>query len=127
MFRGGEVNGQGWRGDKVIVMLGRMTDIVTVSIACGSDAEAQALARFLVEQRLAACVQSHPISSTYVWQGEIETSAEIILTAKTLTARLPAIEAVVKEHHSYEVPEILAQPVLWVNAAYEAWLRDTIA
>jgi uncharacterized protein involved in tolerance to divalent cations len=103
------------------------TDIVIVSIACGSDAEAQTLARLLVEQKLAACVQSHAITSTYVWRGAIETSAEIMLTAKTLTPRLPDIEAMVKTHHSYEVPEILAQPVTWANAAYEAWLRDTIA
>ena len=103
------------------------TDIVTVSIACASDAEAQMLARLLVEQKLAACVQAHPITSTYVWQGAIETSAEIMLTAKTLTPRLPEIEKLVKQHHGYEVPEILAQPVAWVSAAYESWLRDTIA
>jgi len=103
------------------------TDIVTVSIACGSDAEAQTLARLLVEHKLAACVQSRPISSTYVWRGAIETSAEVMLTAKTLAGKLPEIETLVKTHHSYEVPEILAQPVVWANAAYEAWLRDTIA
>lgn len=103
------------------------TDIVTVSVACGSDAEAQTLARLLVEQKLAACVQSHPITSTYAWQGAIETSAEVMLTAKTLTARLPDIEKLVKQHHSYDVPEILAQPVVWANKAYEDWLRDTIA
>lgn len=103
------------------------SDIVTVSIACGSDAEAKTLARLLVERKLAACVQSHPITSTYVWQGVIETSAEVMLTAKTVAAKLPAIEALVTQHHSYDVPEILAQPVVWVSAAYEAWLRDTIA
>lgn len=103
------------------------SDIVTVSIACASDGEAQALARLLVERRLAACVQAHPITSTYLWQGAIETSAEITLTAKTLMTKLTAIEALVAAHHSYEVPEILAQPVTWTTAAYETWLRDTIA
>jgi uncharacterized protein involved in tolerance to divalent cations len=103
------------------------TDIVTVSIACGSDTEAQNLARLLVERKLAACVQMYPIRSTYAWQGAIETSAEIMLAAKTLVAKLPDIEKLVKQHHSYEVPEILAQPVVWANATYEAWLRDTIA
>ncbi|WP_443749177.1 divalent-cation tolerance protein CutA [Asticcacaulis solisilvae] len=85
------------------------------------------LARRLVEARLAACVQTHPIASTYAWQGEIETSAEIMLTAKTVADKLAAIEALVKKHHSYDVPEILAQPVVWVSTEYEAWLRDTIA
>lgn len=85
------------------------------------------LARLLVEQKLAACVQSHPIASTYIWQGAIETSAEVMLTAKTLMDKLPAIEVVVKTHHSYEVPEVLAQPVAWASDAYKDWLRDTIA
>ncbi len=106
---------------------GMTDDIVTVSIACASDAEAQMLARLLVEHQLAACVQSHAIASTYVWLGAIETVAEVMLTAKTLMAKLPAIEVLVKRHHSYEVPEILAQPVAWASAAYEDWLRDTIA
>lgn len=103
------------------------SDIVTVSIACASDDEAQTLARLLVERKLAACVQSHPVTSTYVWQGAVETAPEIMLTAKTLMPRLPEIETLVNQHHSYDVPEILAQPVAWVSAAYEAWLRDTIA
>ncbi len=103
------------------------SDIVTVSIACGSNAEANMLARLLIERKLAACVQSHPITSTYAWRGTIETSAEIMLIAKTLTPKLPDIETLVKQHHSYEVPEVLAQPVVWANAAYETWLRDTIA
>ncbi len=103
------------------------TDIVTVSIACGSDAEAQTLARALVEDRLAACVQSHFIVSTYRWQGVVEAAPEIMLTAKTRTDRLPALEARVRQLHGYDVPEIIAVPVVWASASYAAWLNDSLA
>ncbi|ESQ74881.1 divalent-cation tolerance protein CutA [Asticcacaulis sp. AC402] len=103
-----------------------MTDIVTVSIACANDAEAQTIARLLVEQCLAGCVQFHPIHSTYIWQGAVESAAEIMLTAKTVTAKLPAIEAAVMAVHSYDVPEILAQPVVWCSESYAAWLHNVL-
>ncbi len=103
------------------------TDIVTVSIACASESEAQSLTGLLVTARLAACVQSHEIRSTYRWKGEIETSNEIMLTAKTLSSRLPMLETLVRQHHSYAVPEILATPVVWTSADYEAWLREALA
>ncbi len=102
------------------------SDIVIVSIACGSQSEADAISRHLVEQRLAACVQSHPITSTYHWQGEIETANEIMLTAKTLTFKLEALETMVRQHHSYEVPEILATPATWVSESYAQWLRESL-
>ncbi|HVZ28947.1 MAG TPA: divalent-cation tolerance protein CutA [Asticcacaulis sp.] len=104
-----------------------MTDLLTVSIACGSDAEAQTLARLLVEHKLAACCQTHPIQSTYRWHGAIETASEVMLAAKTLADKLPALEAFVKQHHSYDVPEILAVPVAWASADYVQWLRDSLA
>ena len=103
-----------------------MADIVTVSIACASEDEAAAIARHLVELRLAACVQSHAVTSTYRWQGQVETAPEVMLMAKTVAARLDALEAEVRLLHSYEVPEILAQPVAWVSEAYAAWLRDAV-
>lgn len=104
-----------------------IADAITVSIACASDEEAQSIARGLVEQRLAACVQTAAITSTYRWQGLIETAPEILLTAKTLVDKLPALEAFVTAHHSYAVPEILAVPVVWSSAEYDRWLRENLA
>ena len=103
-------------------------DIVTVSVsvACASDVEAQTIAKALVEDRLAACVQSHPITSTYRWQGAIETAPEVMLTAKTRMDKLPALEARVRELHSYDVPEIIAQPVVWASEPYAQWLHDSL-
>lgn len=103
-----------------------MTSIVTVSIACASEAEAQSLTGLLITAHLAACVQSHEVRSTYRWKGEIDTADEIMLVAKTLSDRLPMLEALVKAHHSYEVPEILATPVVWASEAYAKWLREAL-
>lgn len=102
------------------------TDMVVVSVACGSDDEANNLARLLVEGGVAACVQSHAITSTYRWQGKIETAPEIMLTIKTLMSKLPDLEALVRAHHSYEVPEIIAVPVVWASQDYAEWLRDSV-
>jgi len=104
-----------------------MTDIVTVSVACGSEAEAQAVARALVDQRLAACVQTYAVTSTYRWQGAIETAPEVMLVAKTRADRLEAFEACVRRLHSYEVPEIIAQPVVWAHEPYAQWLNAAVA
>jgi uncharacterized protein involved in tolerance to divalent cations len=100
-----------------------MNEIVTVSIACSSEDEANTIARHLVEQRLAACVQSHAITSTYRWRGAVETAPEVMLTAKTLAGKLGDLEAAVRRLHSYDVPEILAQPVMWASDDYAAWLK----
>ena len=104
-----------------------VSEIVTVSIACASDDAAQELARALVEAKLAACAQTAMIRSTYRWRGAVEQAPEVLLTLKTLAAKLPALEALVKARHGYEVPEILAAPVVWASANYAAWLRESLA
>lgn len=104
-----------------------MSDIVTVSIACASKAEAATLAQALVENSLAACVQSFSITSTYRWQGAVETAPEVMLTAKTRVDRLEALEACVRTLHSYEVPEVIAVPVVWASESYALWLNDSLA
>ena len=104
-----------------------MSEIVTVSIACASEEEAQVLALALVEAKLAACAQTTAIRSTYRWRGVIEQAPEVLLTLKTLTAKLPELEARVKARHSYDTPELMATPVVWTSADYAAWLRESLA
>jgi uncharacterized protein involved in tolerance to divalent cations len=103
-----------------------MSEIVTVSIACASEEEAQALALALVEAKLAACAQTTGIRSTYRWRGAVEQAPEVLLTLKTLTAKLPELEARVKARHSYDTPELVATPVVWASADYAAWLRESL-
>jgi len=86
-------------------------------------ASAQALARALVEARLAACVSvGASVESLYHWRGQIETATEVPVVVKTRAARYAEVEAAIRARHPYELPEILAVPVLDGFAPYLDWL-----
>jgi periplasmic divalent cation tolerance protein len=105
-----------------------MSDIVQVLTTTATEAEAQAIARSLVDRRLAACVQvMGPIASTYRWQGATESNQEWLLQIKTLGAQFVAVERAIRELHSYEVPEILALPVVAASSDYLHWLQAALA
>lgn len=100
-----------------------MSDAVQVSTTTASRDDAERIARTLVERRLAACAQvSGPISSYYHWQGKLETSEEWVCAIKTLSSHYPAIESAIRQLHAYDVPEILAVPIVAVSPDYLAWL-----
>lgn len=90
-------------------------------------ASARALADTLVGGRLAACVSlQSPCRSVYRWQGQIEAAEEIPLWIKTTAERYPALEAAIRAHHPYELPEILAVPVERGLPDYLDWIaRET--
>ncbi|MFW5942452.1 MAG: divalent-cation tolerance protein CutA [bacterium] len=104
-----------------------MDEFLQVFITAGDKAEARRLARALVERRLAGCVQIvSPIESVYWWEDEIEAAEECLCLIKTSRARYAALEAAIKELHSYDTPEILAMPVAEGNEGYLAWLQGEI-
>ena|SRR5271165_6135032 len=85
------------------------------------------LARELVEQRLAACVNLIPkVESIYRWQGAVESAEEVLLVVKTTPARFAELRDKIAELHSYDVPEILALPVSDGSAPYLAWLGGQV-
>ena len=95
-----------------------------VTCACPDRDVADSLARALVEQRLAACVQVLPgVASTYRWEGAIEHADEVLLLAKTWDDRLEALVTTLRARHPYEVPEIMAVPAAGGLAAYLDWVR----
>jgi len=86
-------------------------------------AAAERLARTLVEQRLAACVNLlAPCRSFYRWEGAVQQDEEIPLLIKTTRARYAALEAAIREQHPAELPEIIAVPVERGLAAYLDWV-----
>jgi periplasmic divalent cation tolerance protein len=104
-----------------------MTDALQVVTTAGSTEEAERIAEQLVARRLAACVQViGPITSTYHWQGKIETSEEWICVIKTLRGRYAELEQAIRELHSYAVPEILAFDVVAGSRDYLAWLAAEV-
>ncbi|MGN6274981.1 MAG: divalent-cation tolerance protein CutA [Solirubrobacterales bacterium] len=105
-----------------------MADYVQVLTTCGSEEEAGRIASLLVEQRLAACVQVvGPIASRYRWQGEIEEEREWQCLAKTTRAAYEAVEAAIREVHSYDEPEIIATPIVAGSPGYLAWIDENVA
>ncbi len=85
---------------------------------------AQKLAAILIEQRLAACVNvQSPCTSVYRWQGQVETATEVPVFIKTTREHYPALEIAIKAHHPYELPEIIAVPLVAGLPAYLEWIR----
>lgn len=88
---------------------------------------ADKLAGLLVKQHLAACVnQLSPCTSTYTWKGEVETAEEYPLLIKTLGIHYNKVEAAIRAHHPYELPEIIAVPLANALQEYVDWIaRET--
>ncbi len=99
-------------------------DDARVVLMTAPDQEvAQRIARTLVEERLAACVNLVPgVRSIYRWQGSVEDDAEILLLAKTGRARCAALAARVQALHPYELPEIVVLPVDGGSQRYLDWI-----
>ena len=104
-----------------------MTDYVQITTTTGTRQDAERIAAELVSRRLAGCVQvSGPIASTFRWQGKVETAEEWMCVIKTSHAQLPAIRAAFEEIHPYEVPEIIATPIVDGSEAYLKWLGEQL-
>lgn len=101
--------------------------LAIVLTTIGADADAAALARTLIEERLAACVNVlPPMLSTYRWSGRVEQEREQQLVIKTATARVPALEVRLRELHPYELPEFLVLHATGSDA-YLGWVRGESA
>jgi periplasmic divalent cation tolerance protein len=95
-----------------------------VLVTIDSEANAQALAQKLVEARLAACVSLAPVQSVYRWQHTLHHDQEWQLTLKTDLRRFDDLAQFITQHHPYEVPEILALPLVAGSTAYLTWLAE---
>lgn len=98
-------------------------DALLVLTNLPDDASARALAGYLVEARLAACVNIlAPCHSVYRWEGKTETAREVPLLIKTTTARYAELQAAIQQQHPYELPEIIAVPLQHGLPAYLDWV-----
>jgi periplasmic divalent cation tolerance protein len=101
-------------------------DILAVTTTVATRADAAALARAIMELRLAACVQLEDgLTSFYRWQGKECEDAEVRLTVKTLPECAGALQALFAQSHPYEVPQFLAA-CLRASPAYHAWVRSEV-
>ena len=105
-----------------------MSDISVVLVTAGNGDEALTIARTLVEEKLAACVQIIPrIRSIYRWKGEVCDEEEFLLIMKTRSALFPSLQDRIRKLHSYEVPEIVSFPIAAGLPEYLSWVIDSTA
>lgn len=104
-----------------------VTDKIVVLTTCDSQPQAETLARQLLERRLAACVNILPgVRSIYRWKDNIEEASELLLVIKSRRDVFDKLRETIAQLHSYEVPEVIALPVVDGSDAYLSWLdRET--
>lgn len=100
-----------------------MREYAEIHITCGSEEEAERIARVVLTRRLAACLHLTPIRSMYEWKGELCDDREVVLVARTRHDLMALVVALVHEQHSYELPAVTAAPMTGSDA-YVAWIEE---
>lgn len=96
-----------------------------IFITCPNIQDAENIGRVLVNNKIAACVNIIPnIKSIYTWQDRVEESSEVLLIIKTVEENLEKLEEVVKNYHSYTVPEIISWSIKSGNIEYLKWMTE---
>jgi periplasmic divalent cation tolerance protein len=102
-------------------------DYIVVFVTTKTTGEAQRIAARLLEQKQAACINIIPaVDSRFRWEGKLDSAQESLLVIKTRASRLPEIIKLVKQIHSYTVPEIIALPVVGGNQDYLDWIEQEV-
>ena len=100
---------------------------VVVLVTTATEEEAHRIAEMLLNQRKVACVNIVPgLSSLFWWEGKLDSAQEGLLIIKTRASVLPELVEAVKEAHSYEVPEIVALPIIDGNEDYLKWIDSEV-
>lgn len=96
-----------------------------IYITCKDNKEAEKISKHLLEKRLIACANLHPIRSLYWWEGKIQEDNEVVVIAKTLEKNYNKIKEEVKKIHSYDVPCILKIDAE-ANESYDKWVKEEV-
>jgi len=100
---------------------------VVVLVTASSQEEAQKIADLLLEKRKAACVNIVPkVDSKFWWEGKLDSAQESLLIIKTKASVLPEVIKLVKQAHSYTVPEVIALPIIGGNEDYLRWVDEEV-
>ena len=105
-----------------------MKSYIQITTTTETKEQAQKIAQYLVETKLAACVQiTGPITSIYRWKSKVENAQEWLCLIKTRKELFNTVETAIKKLHSYETPEIIAVPILKGSKEYLIWLDDELS
>lgn len=104
------------------------TQAIIVFVTCASRAEALRIASSLVHKRLAACgnISGASVTSIYRWKGKVQRAKETLLILKSTRDAFTALEREVRRMHCYDVPEIIALPVIDGSKQYLAWIKENV-
>ncbi len=103
------------------------SSFIIIFITVPTKKEAKKISDELLKEKLAACVNIiKEVNSSFWWKNKIETSNEFLLTVKTQSKFFDDIVKVVKSLHSYEVPEIIAMPIVDANKDYLEWIKNSL-
>jgi periplasmic divalent cation tolerance protein len=104
-----------------------MTDKIVIHSTCASEEEAERLGRMLVEARLAGCVTVLPRAHSYYhWKGAVESAEECLLLIKSSRPLFEEVRVALEKAHSYEVPELVAIPIVDGAENYMLWLGSSL-
>jgi len=100
---------------------------IVVFVTASAEEEAHRIAELLLNQRKAACINIVPkVDSLFWWQGTLDSARESLLIIKTRASLLPEVVELVKSVHSYEVPEVIALPIIGGNEEYLKWIDSEV-
>jgi len=103
-----------------------MNDEFSIIFVTSALGESEDIARALVEERLAACVNVAGVNSFFIWDGEFCTEKEALLIIKSKTENVEGIIERIKELHSYDLPEIIAVPIIAGDGSYLKWVEESV-
>ncbi len=102
-----------------------MQSFLVIYITCPSYKEAERLSRLLLQEKLAACCNIiKSVKSLFLWKGKVDEAEESLMIVKTQQSRLDALVQFVQNHHPYDVPEIIAMPIVGGAQDYLNWLKE---
>ncbi len=114
-------------GARAALQGGPVTDNVVIMVTASSRRECRKIARRLIEEKLAACVNiTQPIQSVYRWEGKVQQSKEFLLFIKTRRELFPQVKTEIALIHSYHTPEIICLPIIDGSPNYLQWIRDSV-
>ena len=105
-----------------------MEPCVVVLVTCPNRRSAAQLARHVVAERVAACVNLLPrIDSVFWWCGNVDRAQEVLLLIKTTARRFSALKRIILKRHPYDLPEVIALPIVAAHRPYTAWIAQSVA
>jgi len=104
----------------------KLTGLGVVLVTASSQTQGEAIARSLLENKLAACINMTAVNSFYTWQGKINSDSEWQLIIKTDLALFELVSGKIQELHSYDVPEIIALPIVAGSQSYLSWIKENV-